>query len=128
MAWLALAQGLLGLLRAVQWLRTGVDLFEPGRLILVMVGAAALFRGAFIAMIALLYGLFFCGALLGTGWARWVGLTAGAINILLVVNAVAQEAPPLRAFLWAVIPMLLTGYLLSPGGREALKARAVPAK
>jgi hypothetical protein len=93
MAWLALAQGLLGFLRAVQWLEIGVDLFEQGRLILPMVGVAALFRGAVIATIALLYVLFFCGALLGMSWARFVGLTAALINIVLVLNAIAK-APP----------------------------------
>ncbi len=58
-----------------------------------MVGVAALFRGAVIATIALLYVLFFCGALLGMSWARFVGLTAALINIVLVLNAIAK-APP----------------------------------
>jgi hypothetical protein len=120
-ACLALVQGLAGLLRAFNWLQIGVDLFEQGILLLPLVGAAAFLRGLFIAVVALLYVLFFAGALLGRGWARWVGMTAAVINLLLVLRALSEGAPAANAAPWSVIPVILLFFSLSAAGRGAPK-------
>lgn len=121
MALLAFVQGIAGVLRAFNWLQAGVNLFGQGILILPLVGAVALLRGLFISLIGLLYVLFATGALLGKSWARWVGLTAAIVNLLLVLSVLVQGASLLEAIAWAVIPALLIIYLFSEAGRKTLK-------
>ena len=58
-AFLALIQGGLGLLRAYNWVQIGANLFSQGLLLLPFVGAMAVMRGLFISIVALLYVLFF---------------------------------------------------------------------
>jgi hypothetical protein len=118
---LALAQGVAGLLRALNWVQIGFDLLGQGLLLLPSVGAVAVMRGLFIAILALLYVLFVIGALLGSRWAWWVCLTALAINLLLVVSALAQGAPVAEAVAWSVIPVILLFYLFSHMGRHTLR-------
>jgi hypothetical protein len=120
-AFLAVLQGLAGILRSINWLQTGVDLFGEGLLLLPLVGAVAIMRGLLISVVALLYVLFAIGALLGKRWARWVGLTAAIVNLLLVLNVVIQgTAGFTQAIAWSFIPALLVIYLFSKAGRKAL--------
>ena len=121
MALLALAQGAFGLLRAYGWVQIGADLLRQGLLLLPVVGTLAILRGMFIAGVAFLYFLFFCGALLGSRWAWSVCLTAVVINLLLVLSALTQGVSFTQAIAWSVIPALLLFYLFSPMGRNALK-------
>ncbi len=121
MALLALAQGVFGLLRAYGWVQIGADLSRQGLLILPAIGAVAVLRGMFIAAVALLYFLFFCGALLGSRWTWSVGLTVVVINLLLVLSALVQGAPLIQAMVWAVIPAILLFCLFSAMGRNTLK-------
>jgi hypothetical protein len=121
MALLALAQGAFGLLRAYGWVQIGADLFRQGLLILPFVGTLAVLRGMFIAGVAFLYFLFFCGALLGSRWAWSVCLTAVVINLLLVLSALAQGVSFTQAVAWSVIPAVLIFYIFSQMGRVALK-------
>jgi len=116
---LALVQGLLGLLRAFNWVQIGADLFGQGVLLLPAVGILAIFRGLVIAFVGLFYVLFFSAALLGKSWARWIGLAAAAMNLLLVLSALIQGASVLDALAWSVIPALLLFYMFSATGRQA---------
>ena len=118
---LALLQGIFGLLRAYHWVEIGVDLFGQGLLLLPFIGAVAVMRGLFISVVAMLYMLFGAGALLGRSWARWVGLAAALINLLLVLSALAAGALLAEAIPWSVIPIILLFFLFSPMGRHALK-------
>lgn len=118
MALLALVQGAFGLLRAYGWVQIGVDLFREGLLILPVVGAVAVLRGMFIALVALLYFLFFCGALLGSRWAWPVCFTAVVINLLLVLSAAGQGASPMEAMVWTIIPVVLILYRVVVVGRK----------
>ncbi len=120
-AFLALVQGAFGLLRASGWVQIGADLFRQGLLILPVVGTLAVLRGMFIAGVAFLYFLFFCGALLGSRWAWSVCLTAVVINLLLVLSALAQGVSFTQAIAWSVIPAVLIFYFFSQRGRVALK-------
>ena len=120
-AFLAVVQGVFGLLRAYGWVQIGADLFRQGLLILPIVGTLAVLRGMFIAGVAFLYFLFFCGALLGSRWAWSVCLTAVVINLLLVLSALAQGVSFMQAIAWAVIPAVLLFYFFSQMGRVALK-------
>jgi hypothetical protein len=120
MVLLALIQGVSALLRAYNWVQIGVDLSGQGILLLPAIGAVAIMRGLVISAVALLYLLFFCGALLGGRWARWVCLPAILVNLLLVVNGLAQGAPIAQAIVWAVIPGILLIYIFSQSGRDAL--------
>ena len=118
---LALAQGIAGLLRGFNWVHVGVELFGQGLLLLPFLGVVAVMRGLLIAVVALLYGLFAGGALLRRSWARWIGLAAAVVNLLLVVSLLTQEAPVAEAIAWSAIPVILIFYLFSPTGRDALK-------
>jgi hypothetical protein len=107
---LALVQGVGGLLRGFNWVRLGGNLFGQGLLLLPMIGAMAVMRGLFISIVALLYVLFFIGALLGKSWAWWPGLTAAIVNLLLALSAVVQGASLVEAIVWSVIPIILLFY------------------
>ena len=52
MAVLAFVQGIAGVLRALGWVQVGVNLFGEGLLLLPMVGAVAILRGLFVAVVA----------------------------------------------------------------------------
>lgn len=120
MAFLALMQGLAGMLRAFDWLQVGVNLFGQGLLLLPLVGAVAVLRGLFVSAVALLYVLFAVGAVLGKPWCRWLGLAAAIINLLLVLSVVAQGANIGEVIAWSVIPLILLIYLPSKGARKAV--------
>ena len=113
LALLALAQCLFGLLRAYGWVRVGVDLFAQGLLILPVLGTLVALRGMFVAAVAFLYLLFSCGVLLDSSWAWSVGLTAAVINLLLVLSALLQGAPPPQVVAWSVVPAILLFYFFS---------------
>ena len=119
---LALVQSALGVLRALQWFDTGSDLMGQGLLILPMVGVLAFFSGGFVAAIAILYVVFACGALLGWGWVRWLGIVVAALTLLMIVNVVIQGESPARALVWSIVPVVMLCYLFSAPGRQALKA------
>jgi hypothetical protein len=118
---LALVQGGLGVLRAFEWFNIGADQFGKGLLILPLVGAVAFARGGLVIVMAILYLLFAVGMLLQKSWARWLGLTLAAINILLVLNVVIQGESVSRAAFWLIVPIIIAAYLLSPSGRAAVK-------
>jgi len=118
---LALAQAIAGLLRAFNWVEVGVDLFGQGVLLLPFIGMVAVIRGLLIAFVALLYGLFVVGALLGRSWARWFGVAAAIFNLLLVLSVATQGAAVAQAIAWSAIPVILMVYLFSPSGLDALK-------
>ena len=117
---LALAQGVLGILRAVRWIEIGSDLMHRGVVLLPIIGAMAFGRGAMVAIIAALYGLIAWGLLARRGWARPLGLTVAAVNLVIVALALLGGESPGRALLWAIVPVILAGYLLGPAGRRAL--------
>jgi hypothetical protein len=118
---LALLQGLFGLLRAYNWVQVGVDIFGQGILFLPFIGMLAVMRGLFISAVAALYVLFVAGAMLGRGWGWWSGFMAAIVNLLVVVNALFQGAAPAEAVGWSAIPVILLVYLFSQNGRNALK-------
>jgi len=118
---LALLQGVAGLLRAYGWVQIGANLFDQGILLLPFVGAAAVMRGLFISVVALLYVLFVIGGLLRRSWAWWSCLIAVVINLMIVFSGLAQGAPVTEAIAWSVIPLILLLYLISQIGRDALK-------
>ena len=116
---LALAQSVVGVLRALQWIDIGSDLMGQGLLILPAVGLVAIFRGMLIGTIALLYVVFACGAFLRCAWAWWLGLFVALISVLLVMSVALQGEMVGRALPWLVVPALITIYLLT-GGRQDL--------
>jgi hypothetical protein len=119
---LALLQGVLGLLRAYNWVQLGADLFGQGLLVLPIVGTMAVMRGLFISAIALLYVLSVIGALLGKSWAWWTSLAAALLNLMVVLGGLAQGAPIFEAVAWSVVPLILLFYLFSGARRDALGA------
>ena len=119
---LAFLQGVLGLLRAYNWVQIGVDLYGRGALLLPFVGAAAVLRGSIISVVALLYMLSVFGALLAKPWAWWTGLTAVVLNLLLVLPGLAHGASVLEVLAWSAIPVILLFYLFSPRRSNALRS------
>jgi len=119
---LALAQGVLGILRAFKWFQIGAELSGQGILILPLMGVVAFARGGLIVAIALLYVLFALGAVIGKGWAWWLGLVASLANGLIVWSVVIEGESVARSLFWLIVPAILVCYLLSPSGRQALKS------
>ena len=119
---LALVQGVLGVFRAFEWFNVGADLFGQGLLILPLVGVVAFGSGGLVIVLAVLYLLFAVGMLLQKSWARSLGLTVAAINILLVINIVIQGESVSRAAFWLIVPIVIAAYLLSPSGRGGTQA------
>jgi hypothetical protein len=109
---LALAQGVVGVLRALQWFDVGSDLSHTGVILMPILGLAAFARGGFVGLIAVLYVLFAWGAFTGTPWTRAVGLAACAVNVLAVVGLLVGGDALGAALLWAVAPVIIGGYLL----------------
>ena len=120
-ALLALVQSALGVMRALHWFDAGSDLMGQGLLILPLVGVLAFFRGGLVTAIAILYVVFACGALLGWGWVRWLGIVVAAVTLFMVVSVVIQGESPVRALVWSIVPVVMLWYLLSASGRDALK-------
>jgi hypothetical protein len=113
---LALVQGVAGLLRAFNWVQIGADLFAQGLLFLPLVGMIAMMHGLLISAVALLYVLFVICALRGSSSARWLGLIAAIVNLLIALSALVQGSRVLEVIAWSVIPLLLVFYLSSNGG------------
>lgn len=119
---LALLQGVFGLMRAYNWVQVGIDLFGQGVLLLPFVGTIAVMRGLFISAVALLYVLSVIGALLEKDWAWWTCLIAVVLNLLLVLAGLVQGAPLIQAVAWSVIPITLIFYLFSGTRRRMVNA------
>ena len=119
-ALLALAQGVLGVFRALQWVQIGSDLLRQGVLLLPIIGAMAFGRGAMVATIAALYALFAGGLLARRGWARPLGLTVALVNLVIVGLALLGGESPGLGLLWAIVPVTMVVYLLARAGRRAL--------
>ena len=119
---LALAQSALGVLRALHWFDFGSDLMGQGLLLFPLMGVVAYFRGALVAVIALMYVLFAWGVFLGRSWARWLGIVVAVVTLLLVVSVVIQGESPARAIVWSIVPVVMICYLFSASGRQAFNA------
>ena len=116
---LALAQGVLVMLRAVQWIQVGRDLLQEGLLLLPIIGAIAFARAVVVAIIAVLYGLLALGLLARRAWARPLGFAVVLVNVILVGLALPSAEAPGVFLLWAIVPVIIAGYLLTPAGRRA---------
>ena len=117
---LALAQGVLGILRAVHWIEIGSDLMQQGVVLIPIIGAMAFGRAVLVTLFVALYVLLAWGLLVRRGWARPLGLTVALVNLAIVGLALLGGESPGRALLWAIVPVVLAGYLLGPAGRRAL--------
>ena len=121
---LALAQGILAVLRSLHWFDIGSDLMERGILLLPAIAMFVYARGAFVAAIALLYVLFAFGEFAGRAWGRSCGAVAAILNLLLVVGAVLEGEDIPRAALWAVVPVIILWQVFSRAQGRAAHARA----
>jgi len=108
---LALVQSALGVLRALHWFNFGSDLMGQGILLFPLMGAVAYLRGVLVAVLALLYVLFAWGFFLHRSWARWLGMIAAVVNLLLVVSVIAQGEAVTQAIPWLIVPVILISYL-----------------
>jgi hypothetical protein len=119
---LAVAQGIVGVLRALQWIHIGSDLVGHGVLLLPIVGLLALARGTLIAVLAILYITFAWGAIRHRRWASAIGLAAALLNGFAVANFLIVGEPAAQALPWAIVPVVLVLYVLSPAGHRALSS------
>jgi hypothetical protein len=121
---LGVAQGIVAVVHGLQWVHIGSDLAGRGLLMLPIIALMAIARGVLVGGIAILYVAFAWGALHGRKWAPGVGLAAALLNGFDVVNIVIAGEPAVQALPWAVVPVILIVYLLSPAGHRALARRA----
>ena len=118
LALLAIVQAVLGVLRALEWVRVGGDLVERGLLIVPVMGYVAIARGLLVGAIAILYLTFAWAALTRRRWAARVGLAAALLNGLIVVNALIAGGSVAAALVWAIVPAVLLVYLCSPAAKR----------
>jgi hypothetical protein len=118
---LAVVQSIAAVVRALEWLEVGSDLMGQGLLLLPLLGLIAIGRGMLVAVLALLFVAFACGALLQRRWARWLGVILAIVNLLMVLSLVIQGESLLRALVWAIVPVVMLGYLVSESGHQALR-------
>jgi hypothetical protein len=111
------------------WLATGLQLgpnrdrpVRPGALAVASYWRSGGHARLFISAVVLFYFLFVVGTLLDRSWARWFGLTAVILNLLLVLSALFQGAAPTQALLWSVIPIILLVYIFSQKGLNSTGA------
>ena len=121
---LALGQGLFGVLRTLHWVEVGGDFMERGLLILPLLGLLAIGRGMVVAVLAVLFGVFSYGLLQRRSWARGLGIFLSLVSLLLVVSAVMHGESLAWALVWAIIPVVILCYLMSPSGRHVLNVDA----
>lgn len=118
---LAVMQGILGILRAFEWFRLGIDLSGNDVFILPIAGTVVFARNGLVVVMALLYILFALGALLGQRWAWWLGLGVSLVTGLGVLSLVIEGVPITWSLLWLIVPVVLVWYLLSPVGRQGFR-------
>jgi len=106
---LAVAQGLLGLLRTAHFVEIGSDLSERGLVLLPILGMMVIGRGILVALIAVLYGVFAWGLLARRGWAWELGLGVAVAHLILAGLAMAGGGFLVQDLLWVVVPTIILG-------------------
>src|SRR5258708_18277635 len=83
-AFLAVVQGLLSALRALDLVSIGIDIFGRGVILLPLLGSLIVIRGVVVAATSVLYAMFAWGAMYDKAWARLIGSIAALVNLSLV--------------------------------------------
>jgi hypothetical protein len=117
---LALVQGIFGVLRTLHWVEVGGDFMGRGLVVMPVLGLVAFGRGMMVAVLTVLFGVFSYGLLQRRSWARGLGIFLSLVTLLLVVSAVIHGESLARALVWAIIPVVILCYLMSPSGRQVL--------
>jgi hypothetical protein len=115
---LATMQGIVGLLRAFEWFRVGIDMSRQGILVVPILGVVAFTWGKLVLVLALCYILFALGALFNQRWAGGLGVGVSLVTGLVVVSLMLKGVADLWSLLWLIVPVVLVWYLLSPVGRQ----------
>ena len=115
---LATMQGLVGFLRAFEWVRVGIDMGRQGILLVPILGAVAFTWGKLVLVLALCYILFALGALFHQRWAWGLGLGVSLVTGLVVLSLMLQGTTDLWSLLWLIVPVVLVCDLLSSVGRQ----------
>jgi hypothetical protein len=118
-ALLAVAQGVLGALRALELVSIGTDVAARGAVLLPLIGSLFIARGILVAAIAALYIVFRSGRVSTQGVGLPMGMLAAVVNGSLVVAVLIGGGVVPGTLLWAVVPMIILVYLLVPAGRRA---------
>ena len=118
---LATMQGIVGILRALEWFRVGIDMSMQGILLLPIVGAVVFTWGKLVLVIALCYIMFALGALFNQRWAWGLGLGVSLVTGLVVLSLMLKGAADIWSLLWLIVPLVLVWYLLSPVGRQEFR-------
>lgn len=118
-ALLAIAQGVLGALRALELVSLGTDVAGRGVLLLPLVGSLIIARGVVVAALAAVYAVFAWGAFYRKAWAWPIGMLVTLVNGALVAAVLIGEDGAPGTLLWAVVPVMIFVYLLTPTGRRS---------
>jgi hypothetical protein len=118
---LATMQGIVGILRAFEGFRLGIDLSRQGILVLPILGVVVFAWGKLVLVLALCYILFALGALLNQQWAWGLGLGVSLVTGLVVLSLMLKGAADLWSLLWLIVPLVLVWYLLSPVGHQEFR-------
>ena len=79
----------------------------------------ALAKGWVLIALALMYFMFAAGAWQTRVWAWWIGLLVSVLSMLTLVVVLLKEGSVVMVLFFAIVPIILLWYLLSPAGRQA---------
>ena len=117
-AWLALAQGMIGGLAGLLWLQI-VSIFDQGNgtvsSLMVMIAEA---KGWILITLALMYVLFAAGAWQVRRWAWQVGLLVSVLTLLYLLGVLLRGGSVVAVVLWVIVPVIMISYLFSSEGKQ----------
>ncbi len=116
--WLALVQGILGVLVGLVWLLISNSFDQEGGAMPSLIAMTAEVRGWSRIVLSLLYILFAVGAWQARPWAWWVGLLVSALTMITLVGNFLKGGSIVLVLVWLIIPIIMIWYLLSPTGRQ----------
>ena len=116
--WLAVAQGILLTLVAWLWLQIASIFAPESGVASSTVAMLAMAKGGVLIALALMYFICAAGARQTKGLAWWVGLLVSVLSVLILVSALLKGGSVVMALFWAIVPIIMIWYLLSPGDRS----------
>lgn len=118
---LALIEGLGGLALGLVSVRLGRLLGGIGGPLgaVLVVGSALV--GLIVCVGPILHLAFAWGVLRRRPWTWGVGIAGPVLTVIAVVIVLMSGGNPRRVLPWAIIPVVILGYLATPGARRALR-------
>jgi hypothetical protein len=117
--WLSIVQGILLTLVAWLWLQLSSIFAPEGDVSSSLAAMVSMMKGWVHIALALIYFVFAAAAWQTKAWAWWIGLLVAVLSMLTIASILFRGGSVVMALFWAIVPIVLLWYLLSPAGRQA---------